>query len=65
MNVNPSAMAVGPGKTNLAALFCVRLNQLFCWLISRRSHFPAGINQKMPGTPRDWRGLAIREWGIG
>lgn len=55
MNVNPSVMAVRPGKGNLAALFC--------WLISRRSHFAADINHKMSGTPQDWRGLALSEVG--
>lgn len=45
MNVKPSVMAVRPVETNPMALFFVLLNQLFWWLISRRSRFPASINQ--------------------
>lgn len=45
MNVKSSVMAVRPVEMNLTALFFVSLKQVFCWLISRQSHFPASINQ--------------------
>lgn len=56
MNVKPSVMAVRPVETNPTALFFVLLNQLFWWLISRRSRFPASINQN-PLDVRDPSGL--------
>lgn len=45
MNVKPSVMAVRPVETNPTALFFVLPDRLFWWLISRRRHFPASINQ--------------------
>lgn len=56
MNVKPSVMAVRPVEMNLTALFFEPLNQVFCWLISRRSHFPASINQSTRDV-RDPSGL--------